>query len=275
MKSRTQNGRFAGSEGEYGPPPWGRFVDLHCHCLPGLDDGSESLSAAVALCRMMRNDNIACAVATPHQLGRFEGRATASGIRRAVRVLNHQLRNSGIDLRVFPGAEVRVDERIGWLLAEDQILTLGDRKQYLLLELPRDVFIDIEPLLAHLRRSGIEAIIAHPERNAPALRHFRALRQWVEEGASLQITAASLIGWWGSIAQDAAWSLVAAGWAGIIATDAHDEEVNRPCMTQAFHAVAARFGTPLARLLCTVNPSRVLAGEKLIPGLAWDKQEVG
>jgi protein-tyrosine phosphatase len=176
---------------------------------------------------------------------------------------------------VLPGAEVRVDERIGRLLAEDKILTLGDRKQYLLLELPEDVFIDIEPLLRYLRRIGIEALIAHPERNAPALRHLQILQQWVEEGAGLQLTAASLLGWWGPLARQAAWSLVAEGWAGVLATDAHDGEVNRPCMTQAFRAVAARFGTELARLLCVVNPSRVLAGEKLIATVAWDRQEVG
>jgi len=252
----------------------GAFVDLHCHCLPGIDDGAPTLRAAVALCRMLREDNVGRVVATPHQLGRFEDRATGSTIREAVQALNEELHHRGVDLQVLPGAEVRLDERIERFLANDDILTLADRRQHILLELPRDVFINIEPLLRHLHYAGIEVIIAHPERNAPLLGRFGILQRWVAEGVGLQVTAASLVGLWGPAVQLAAWNLVAEGSVGLIATDAHDAGINRPCMTAAFRAVAARFGTELARLLCIVNPARVVSGERLISMSSGVRQEV-
>ncbi len=268
----TGKGRIRESPGTRDWP--GAFVDLHCHCLPGIDDGAPTLHAAVALCRMLREDNVACVVATPHQLGRFEGRVHASTIRQAVQTLNEELRDRGVDLQVLPGAEVRLDERIGRFLASEDILTLADKKQHILIELPGDVFIDMEPLRMHLHYAGIEVVLAHPERNAPLLGRPHILRRWVAQGVSLQVTAASLVGLWGPVVQHAAWNLVADGLISLIATDAHGAGTEGPCMTAAFQAVAARFGTELARLLCVINPARVISGQGLITTLARVEQEV-
>ncbi len=154
-----------------------KFVDIHCHCLPNLDDGPASLEEAVALCRGLVADHVSTVVATPHQLGRFEHCTGPAAVRRATHTLNEELARQGIDLRVLPGAEVRVDERIDALLARDGILTLADTGRYVLLELPWDTLIDIEPLLAQFARRGIYGILAHPERNAPLLRDPWVLRR--------------------------------------------------------------------------------------------------
>ena len=79
--------------------------------------------------------------------------------------LNEMLKSNGIDLTVLPGGDVRVDERICQLLEADKILTLADGGKYILLELPHQVFLDIEPLLADLSSMGIQSIISHPERH--------------------------------------------------------------------------------------------------------------
>jgi protein-tyrosine phosphatase len=239
------------------------FVDLHCHCLPGLDDGPASMGEAVALCRALVCDNIRAVVATPHQLGRFEGHTNVQAIRRATDQLTQHLRDEGLALSVSPGAEVRLDERMSVLLAEEAILTLADRGRHILVELPDAVFIDIEPLLIELLHEDVELIIAHAERNRPALDHPRALRRWLDYGAGLQVTATSLIGRFGSTAQQAAWRLIARGWVVVVATDAHGRGVDGPGMSVAFEMIAARFGEDLARLLCIENPSRALLGRSL------------
>ena len=69
-----------------------RFVDLHCHCLPNVDDGPASMEDAVGLCRRLREDNVSCVVATPHQLGSYEGRATTALIRETAHHLHEELR---------------------------------------------------------------------------------------------------------------------------------------------------------------------------------------
>lgn len=252
----------------------GPFVDVHCHCLPGLDDGPASGRQALTLCRLLAQDHISIVVATPHQLGRFTGRTRPDAVRCATRQLNHELADEGIRLRIAPGAEVRLDERVSTLLAEDAILTLADRRQHLLLELPEQAFIDIEPLIAGLVSQGTDVIIAHPERNGPLLGHPRVLWRWLNRGVTLQITAGSLAGHFGRTAERNAWWLLAEGWVALIATDAHDCEAAGPCMTTAFEMIRSRLGEPVARLLCSDNPLRVVKGERIRPPIFHQKQEV-
>jgi protein-tyrosine phosphatase len=250
-----------------------KFVDVHCHCLPNVDDGPRSLEESIALCRALIEDNIGLVVATPHQLGRFETDTDAERIGEGVRRLNCELSGRGMDLTVLAGAEVRLDERIGPLLADGKILTLADQGRYILLELPSDVFIDIEPVLHTLAAVGVTAILAHPERNAPLLRHLQTLSRWLECGAHLQLTAASIAGAFGSRAEAAAWELLDRGWVEIVASDAHDTGANRPYMKEAFARIAGQFDRQLARLLCRENPSRVVNGHRLVPACSRAGQE--
>lgn len=254
-------------------PRPGPFVDMHCHCLPGLDDGPTSEHQALELCRLLAQDHIAVVVATPHQLGRFTGRTRPDAVRCATRQLNHELVGMGINLRIVPGAEVRLDERVSTLLAEDAILTLADRRQHLLLELPEQAFIDIEPLIVRLVHQGADVILAHPERNIPLLEHLRVLWRWLNHGVTLQITAGSLVGHFGRTAERNAWWLLAEGWVALIATDAHDCEDAGPCMTTAFEMIRSRLGGPVARLLCSDNPLRVVRGERIRPPIFHQEQE--
>jgi protein-tyrosine phosphatase len=241
-----------------------QFVDVHCHCLPNLDDGPASVEEALTLCRVLAADHVSTVVATPHQLGRFEDRTKAQAIRRAVGALNCALAERGIDLTVLPGAEVRVDERIDGLLARGEILTLADAGCHVLLELPWDALIDIEPLLAQFASRGVQTILAHPERNGPLRERPQMLGRWTALGVGLQVTAGSLIGEWGRYVERAAWGLVAQGGRTCIATDAHDG-AQCPGMTKAFEAVAARWGGAPAFSLCVENPARVIRGEDLAP----------
>ncbi|MBM4040159.1 MAG: hypothetical protein FJ290_16765 [Planctomycetes bacterium] len=238
-------------------------VDMHCHCLPGVDDGPATLDDALALCRALVRDGVATAIATPHQLGRYDGRLTADDIRHAVAGLNAALRAQAVPLTVLPGADVRVDERIPALLDADRVLTLADSGKYLLLELPHDTFINIQPLLAQVAARGITPVISHPERNGFLSRSPDAVAAWLGKGALLQVTAASLLGGFGPAAERAAWHWLATGAAPFVATDAHDTDTRSPCMTQAIEAITRRLGGHAAHRVCNLNPARLLAGEPL------------
>jgi protein-tyrosine phosphatase len=204
---------------------------------------------------------VTTAIATPHQLGRYDGRLTADDIRHAVADLNAALGARGIPLTVAPGADVRVDERIPALLDADRVLTLADSGKYILLELPHDTFIDIRPLLTELMARGVTPVVSHPERNSSLTRSPEAVAAWIGEGALLQVTAASLTGRFGPVAERVAWHWLATGAASFVATDAHDTDARGPCMTRAIEAITHRLGEPAARRACTLNPARLLAGE--------------
>ena len=267
---RTED--VAHKEAFWSQPVWYRqggapFTDTHCHCLPAFDDGPDTLRESIALCEALVADGIGTVVATAHSLGAFDGRVDCTAVRDAVNCPNQILRKDGSELTVLPGAEVRVDERICRLLDDDKILTIADGGRYLLLELPHQVFIDIEPLLAELDSSGITALIAHPERNAPLMMHHGVLHNWVERGAVLQITAASLAGDCGLQAEKAAWYLLANSLVSVIATDAHDAYCACPRMGAAFTLIEEQYGRDLAKLLCIEKPSRIVASQDIKPSL--------
>jgi len=246
---------------------WKPFTDIHCHCLPAFDDGPTTLNQSISLCETLIADGIGTVVATPHFLGAYDGNANAATVREAVNCLNQILWEDGMGLTVLAGAEVRVDERICQLLEDDIIPTIGDGGQYILLELPHEVFIDIDLLLTELSSGGITALIGHPERNVPLMQQSNMLFKWVENGALLQITAASLIGDYGPEAKRSAWYLVANNLVSVVATDAHNAHHACPRMSAAFTLVAKQFGEELARLLCIENPSRIVAGLDIKPTL--------
>ncbi len=241
------------------------FVDIHCHCLPAVDDGPATRAEALALCRALTDDYITTVVATPHQLGRFSMCNEAAQIREEVSVLNEELKSNGIALTVMPGADVRVDERICQLLAADKILTLADGGKYILLELPHEIFIDITPLLVELASLGIHSIISHPERHPVLSKQPGILLKWFEQSAHLQVTSASFLGEFGPVAQKAAWHFLSSGWVSVVATDSHNLEDRRPCMKTAFERISIKLGDTIARLVCIENPLRVIKGQDIIP----------
>ncbi len=238
-------------------------VDIHCHCLPGLDDGPATMSESLALCRALVAEGVTTVIATPHQLGRYSGCNEAAQVREAVLAFNEKLKSSGIALRIMPGADVRVDERICKLLEADKILTLADGGKYILLELPHEVLIDIEPLLVDLASMGIQAIISHPERHSGLAKEPDILSKWLECSAHLQVTAGSLLGCFGQAAQKFGWRLLSSGQALLVATDCHDLDGRRPCISAAFERISERLGETVARLVCIENPLRVLKGQDM------------
>jgi protein-tyrosine phosphatase len=239
-------------------------VDIHCHCLPAVDDGPATMSEALALCEALVDDGMTDVIATPHQLGRFNECNDAAQIRERVSILNEELRSNNIALTVTPGADVRIDERICQLLEDDRILTLADGGKYILLELPHQIFIDIEPLLVELSSLGVQAIISHPERHSVLVKQPEVLLRWLKHSAGLQVTSASLLGGFGIMAQKAAWQFLSSGWASLVATDSHDLNVRKPCMRAAFERISIKLGETAAQLVCVENPLRVLKSQDMV-----------
>jgi protein-tyrosine phosphatase len=244
-------------------PVEGIFTDVHCHCLPGLDDGPADMTEALELCRALVGDGITQVVATPHQLGRFDGRCAAGLVRRMVADLNRILRAHRMALTVLPGADVRLDERIPQLLDADAVLTVADGGRYLLLELPHEVFLDPQALLQPLREKGVTAVITHPERHEFLARHSSYVRHWLEYRPCLQITAGSLLGYFGPESAAAAWAFLRMRFPVVIATDAHNVQGRRPCMTAAYRHLRRQLGRAVADTVCMENPRRLVAGEEL------------
>jgi protein-tyrosine phosphatase len=242
-----------------------RSVDIHCHCLPGLDDGPQGVDDAIALCEALVADGITTAIATPHQLGRYDPANSADDVRCAVEFLTSELKDREIPLELLSGGDVRVDERIPRLIESGRLGTTADAGSHLLLELPHELFIDPIPLIDRLRVAGIQAVLTHPERYVYLQNLPEFAQTCLEHGAVLQVTSGSILGDFGRRAHDEAWRLILAGMVGIVASDAHDVMRRPPRMTPAIEVLKRTIGPTLTRVLTIENPLRIVNGEFIQP----------
>ncbi|MFV1965098.1 MAG: tyrosine-protein phosphatase [Pirellulaceae bacterium] len=236
------------------------FTDIHCHLLPGIDDGAGDWQTALAMARMAVAEGVHTVIATPHQLGRHT-RNHGKAIRSLVAQMQRELDRQGILLRVLAGADVRIEAGLLDQIQRGDVLSLGDIRRHVLLELPHDLYLPLEPLLDDLHAAGMVGILSHPERNRGILQQPNIVRQLVDRGCLMQVTAGSLTGAFGRTVQRFSEKLIDKGLVHVVASDAHDLDRRSPRLTDAFRAVALRTGQATAVDLFCRNPAAVAAGE--------------
>lgn len=248
-----------------------RFVDMHCHLLPGVDDGPRDWDEALLMAQQAAADGIDTIIATPHHLGAYQtndGRTIRARTARLQEFLNQR----NVDLRVLPGAEVRVEPDLVERIRGGQILTLADRGRYVLLELPHEVCLPIERLLDDLGRAGLTAVLAHAERNMGIMARPSLGESLVAAGCFLQVTAASIMGAFGPRVEETALHLIRQGTVHFVATDAHSSTSRRPLMRRTFDRLAEIAGYQAALTLCCRNPAAVLNDGRIEPALKKGKK---
>ena len=238
------------------------FVDIHCHLLPGLDDGAKSWEESLAMAAMAAEDGVGTVVATPHQLGAY-AHIDADNIRRNASRLQQQLSERGITVELVPGADVRIDEALLPRLRQGQVLTLADRRKHVLLELPHELYFPIAGVLDGLRAAGLVGVLSHPERNQGLLKQPQTTAALVDSGCLMQVTAGSLTGAFGSASREMAEWMLEEGLVHFLATDAHGLRSRRPLLRRAFERAAQLAGEETAVDLCCRNPAAVIAGQEV------------
>ena len=241
------------------------FVDIHCHLLPAIDDGSKSWDESLAMAELAVQDGTETIVVTPHQLGSF-AHNDGERIRARTAELQQFLADHKVPLRVLPGADVRIEAGMVARLRSGEVLTLADRRKHVLLELPHELYMPLDRLLEELAASGIVAVLSHPERNLGILAQPALVRALVNAGCLMQITAGSLLGGFGPAARKLSESLLDQRCVHFVSTDAHGVKTRRPLMRQAFDRVAELAGSELAIAVCCRNPAAVADG-RAVPAL--------
>ena len=241
------------------------LVDIHCHLLPGIDDGAGDWDESLAMARLAAAEGIGTIVATPHQLGAYCGNEGRT-IRALAAQLQQLLDQQGVPLRVVPGADVRIEPDLIRKIRSGEVLTLADRGRYVLLELPHEVYVPLDRLLADLGAAGLVGILSHPERNQGILGQPRVLDGLVQRGCLFQVTAGSLVGTFGAQIQEFAERLVTEGLVHFVATDAHGVKARRPLMRRAYQRLVELAGAETASELCSGNPNRVVENSTVARG---------
>jgi protein-tyrosine phosphatase len=241
------------------------MIDLHCHILPGIDDGPQTMEESVAMARRAVADGIDHIVATPHVKATFSvcGQSFQKGapyFNEQVLQLYDRLKSEGVKIGIFPGAEIALPA-----IDEETISVLGiNNTKYLLIEFPHTRLpAKAGEVVFNLKTKGYHPIIAHPERNPSVIDDPRKLMELRENGALVQITASSLADTDDPDIRQCALYLVKKNVVDFIASDAHSAEIRPPVLSKAYALAAKMVGTKKAEMLVWWNQVGVIKGETI------------
>ena len=233
------------------------MYDIHCHILPGIDDGPKNWGDSLELCRAMVDDGIEHAIATPHLIdGVYEN--TRPVVAQLTRELVERLDQASIPLSVLPGAEVDLASNYVSEFSPDLPL-LGDRSA-VLLEMPVAVIPQaMSEIIFNICSHGVIPILAHPERNEILVSKPQLATDWISSGAALQLDGDSLLGVWGRQAERLGKELLLKGQIHAMASDAHSCKTRPPRLREAMEHATALVGESAQDLVST-GPQTLLAG---------------
>jgi protein-tyrosine phosphatase len=236
-------------------------IDLHSHILPGLDDGVRSLGEARELARNAAREGVTAIAATPHV--RWDYPTTADQMEEGVAALRRDFDEQGIPVDVLPGAEIEAERVVGMSHAELVRLSLAGTGRYVLVEFPyRGWPVSLDASVQHVTASGLTPVLGHPERNPEVQDRPARLEELVAAGAVVQVTAGSVLDWFGPAAKRAAERLLALRLAHLLATDAHGPHIRQG----GLRAAAEALDDPLLAAHLTVSvPAAIAAGQGIPP----------
>lgn len=219
-----------------------RLVDIHCHILPGIDDGPLNLSGFIEMANGAVSGGITHLFATPHHLnGKYEN--IKIEILDRVDEMNRHLQQNNIPLILHPGQELRIHRELFKSLELDAVLTLDNKGTYLLLELPSgEVPKYTREVVYELLLKGIQPIIVHPERNRGIVESPNLLFELVQEGALTQITSGSILGHFGRKIKSFSERIIEHQLAHFIATDAHNTNTRGLFLQNAYEIITKTYG---------------------------------
>ncbi len=239
------------------------MIDLHCHFLPGIDDGPATLDEALDLARAAVADGIRLSVLTAHMHPERWSNCRP-GLEVAIDLYAAALAAAGIPLQLRLGAEVRLIPELIEMVVDDLVPFIGeiDGFRVLLLEFPHSMIpVGADKLVTALLRLKVRPLIAHPERNKAVMTRPDRIRPFVDLGCWLQLTAGSLAGRFGAPAETAAWKLLDTGASCVMATDAHNLQYRPPLLSEGHAAVSRRLGAEHADLMARHLPAKIVGFE--------------
>ncbi len=235
------------------------MIDLHCHLLPKVDDGSDSVDTTLEMLKIGQRDGIEKIVATAHYNEFYNN--SFYKVKSHVEAINSIIKENKIKIEVLPGQEVYLTSNILKCYDSGLVKGLNDSK-YMLIELPMECYPKYAAdIIYELKVMGITTIIAHPERYAYFINDLSNINLFIEKNCLFQINATSILGKSGKHVKRTAFELLNKGIADFIASDAHDKSFRKPQIKDAFNIIR-EIDSDLEKKLIE-NPYKVINNENI------------
>ena len=234
------------------------MIDLHCHILPGIDDGAVDMQTSIDMAMIAAEDGIETIVATPHIKDILHSTVK---LRALVTQLNIHLKSQNIPVKVLLGGDVFA--LINPSCFKDYTI---NNSRYILIEFPHNYLpSNSKAILFSLAIQGLCPIITHPERNLAIMKKVDLLLDMLHSNVLVQITAGSLTGEFGRDEQACANYLLRKEAVHFIATDAHSTDFRRPVLSDGLKVASKVIGQKRAKKLVWDNPRAVIQDEPILP----------
>src|SRR5213594_3530867 len=235
------------------------MVDLHCHILPGLDDGPATIEESILMAESAIADGITHVVATPHSNSEYFFDFLH------VRELCDELQAKiGDRLKIATGCDFHLNpENLESLRKEPRHFCINQR-DFLLVEFNEfSIPPAMDQALHEIQLAGVRPVITHPERNGILRAHPERLKKWVRQGCFAQVTGGALTGGFGAGSQQDALRWIGEGLIHFVASDAHNTRTRPLRLQPAYNLVVHQFGEEKARALFQDNPLAAFEGRPL------------
>jgi len=251
------------------------MLDIHCHILPGIDDGPQTWEQSLEMAYIASEDGIRKIVATPHFIkGSYE--PPVQEVLFLTEEFNQRIKKVGLNLEILPGMEVYLELELPAMIKSGEVLTINNEKKYILVEFPPDsIPPHSERILYELQLQGIMPILAHAERNQIIREDPKRLIPFVEKGLLTQVNTSSLQGHFGPKCQEVAKLLLKHKMAHFLATDAHYMSNRMPRMKECLQELQRSM--PEACELLQSYGAELEAGEYIVAEdpVALEKEKRG
>ena len=237
------------------------MIDLHCHIMPGIDDGSTSVDLTKEMLDLAVQDGFKGIVVTPH---RFNGIHEIHSVSKLTETLELTQELAGNRIKLYLGCELRFTHELLKHVFETKLAPTINGGSYILVEFPTFVIPpNTEDVLFELQSGGVTPIIAHPERNRMISNNPSIFYKLVDMGAYGQINGGSVLGRFGSEAKRTAELLITNGLGHFLSSDAHNMGGRKPKLKEAVAAVGRLVGPDAAHKMAFDNPLAVVEDRPL------------
>lgn len=235
------------------------MIDIHCHLLPGIDDGPDEIELSLRMAEAAIAEGITHVVCTPHCNSTF--RFDYELIQQVRKNLQERLQGR---LSLATGCDFHMSPENLAALKKDPAPFCINQRDYLLVEFSDySITPAMDQVLHELQIDGLRPIVTHPERNPILCKNPERLRNWVRQGCRAQVTAGALTGAFGSQAQSRAREWIGEGLIHFVASDAHNDRGRPLRLASAREDVARAFGEEKAQALFEENPRAAFEGRPL------------
>ena len=240
------------------------MVDIHCHILPGVDDGSGNFNDAIEMAELAAASGIRSIVATPHcnMPDVFQNHWTPK-LQEAFNKLQKEVSARKIPVTLFHGQEIFLASGFLELIKQGKLISINHSRYFLIEFKPQENASIAIRKLQKMIAEGYVPIVAHPERYGFVQEYGDMVYRMKELGCLVQINKGSLKGRFGRAARDRAFDILRNHDADFIASDGHSQYSRTPYLEDAYEIICERFSSDYADFLLKDNPQRVLKNEKI------------